>query len=310
MSEPHSDLATRIRYGLDLRVRLAMLGLAVTALVALVALASRSSALPSGEGQINVGPVLGMVHLVEVIGLAVELLVILLLIAFFRPRRRRKKVDEEQLYVEPVRVHWAIKLLIIALPFLFMGAVVLMLLRLRPAEQTQEPMPIGMPPPLPPGGSVAGQVGAALGLGWWELAIAVILAALAFVVILRALRIPPSTPRAEPDARGQADVLATAVTASLRDVRREADPRRAVIAAYATMEVLLAAAGLPRRRVEAPFEYLARLFDEIDVSEEAMRTLTNLFELARFSQHDITPAARERAISALAVIEHDLQAAP
>ena len=307
MSASFTGWAARIRYGGNPRVRLAVLGLAATALIALVALASRSSALPSGEGQVNVGPVLGIVHLVEIVGLAVELLVILLLIVFFRPKRR-KKDDELQRYVEPVRVHWAIKLLIIALPFLFLGAVVLMLMRLRPTDQTQEPMPIGMPPPLLPGGNAGEGVGAGLGLGWWEVAIAIVLAVVAFVAILRALRMPPPTPRSEPESQGQAGALATAVTAGLRDARREPNPRRAVIAAYATMEALLAAAGLPRRRVEAPFEYLARLFGEIDVSGEAMRTLTDLFELARFSHHDITPAARERAIAALAVIEHDLQA--
>ena len=92
----------------------------------------------------------------------------------------------------------------------------------------------------------------------------------------------------------------------LRDARLEPDPRRAVIAAYATMEQMLAAQGVPRRAVEAPLEYMARLFAASDVSREALRTLTDLFELARFSQHPISPATKERAIAALTVIEQEL----
>ena len=45
---------------------------------------------------------------------------------------------------------------------------------------------------------------------------------------------------------------------TLEDLRSETDPRRAVVAAYARMERVLAVHGLPRDRAEAPAEYLER----------------------------------------------------
>ena len=51
-------------------------------------------------------------------------------------------------------------------------------------------------------------------------------------------------------------VLADVLEETIDDLRAEADPRRAVIAAYARMERALAAAGLPRSPAEAPDEYL------------------------------------------------------
>ncbi len=64
---------------------------------------------------------------------------------------------------------------------------------------------------------------------------------------------------------------------TLDDLRAEADPRRAVIAAYARMERALAAFGLPRSPAEAPDEYLQRIFSALDVSRRATSRLTALF---------------------------------
>jgi hypothetical protein len=155
--------------------------------------------------------------------------------------------------------------------------------------------------------SFVGQVIANLGLAWWEVGVAVLLAVLALVGIVRLLReVEPEfdfAPQPEP-----AQALATAVSAGLRDARSEPDPRRAVIAAYATMEQILAAEGFPRRAVEAPLEYMSRLFAELGIDASALRTLTNHFEVARFSQHTVTAETREEAIAALTTIETELQA--
>jgi hypothetical protein len=187
------------------------------------------------------------------------------------------------------------------------GAIMFALYRF--AGQPSELEPLAMAPLRPAPGGFIEQVSANLGLAWWEIAIAVALAAVAFIAIMRAFRDPSPARREEPEAPRETHVLASAVAAGLRDARLEPDPRRAVIAAYATMEQMLAAQGLPRRAVEAPLEYMARLFAQLDISGDAMETLTDLFELARFSQHEITPATKERAISALVVIENDLQMA-
>src|SRR6185436_14483597 len=52
--------------------------------------------------------------------------------------------------------------------------------------------------------------------------------------------------------------LAGALAGGIEDLESEPDPRRAVIKAYARMEVALAQEGLPRRASETPLEYLRR----------------------------------------------------
>jgi hypothetical protein len=106
-----------------------------------------------------------------------------------------------------------------------------------------------------------------------------------------------------------ADALAAAVDESLDDLRAEPDPRRAVIAAYARLERVLASHGLPRRPSEAPLEYLARMLGELSVSPPAARRLTDLFERAKFSQHAVGPEMKEQAIGALETVRDDLAAA-
>jgi hypothetical protein len=106
-----------------------------------------------------------------------------------------------------------------------------------------------------------------------------------------------------------ADALAAAVDESLDDLRAEPDPRRAVIAAYARLERVLASHGLPRRPAEAPLEYLARMLGELSVSPPAARRLTDLFERAKFSQHAVGLEMKEQAIGALETVRDDLAAA-
>lgn len=95
---------------------------------------------------------------------------------------------------------------------------------------------------------------------------------------------------------------------TLDDLRNEADPRKAVIAAYARMEKILAGHGLGRRPSEAPLEYLGRVLTELRVSEDAVTKLTALFERAKFSEHEIGPEAKDEAIDALLELRDQLRA--
>jgi hypothetical protein len=120
--------------------------------------------------------------------------------------------------------------------------------------------------------------------------------------------------RARRRARGEVEptlaaAVAQAVDESLDDLRAEPDPRRAVIAAYARLERVLAAHGLPRKPSEAPLEYLARMLNELSVSDHAARTLTQLFERAKFSQHAVASEMKEQAIEALETVRNDLTVA-
>jgi len=94
---------------------------------------------------------------------------------------------------------------------------------------------------------------------------------------------------------------------SIDDLRRDPDLRRAIVAAYARMETALAYAGVPRAPAEAPSEYLERSLVELDAGGEAARRLTDLFQRAKFSQHEPEESMRDDAIDALVVVRDDLR---
>jgi len=105
------------------------------------------------------------------------------------------------------------------------------------------------------------------------------------------------------------EVLSDVLEETLDDLRAEPDPRRAVIAAYARMERSLAAHGIPRRRFEAPHEYLHRILSEVSGGRLAATRLTTLFERARFSPHDVDENMKASAIEAIESLQADLAAA-
>ena len=105
---------------------------------------------------------------------------------------------------------------------------------------------------------------------------------------------------------GLAHAVVQAVDESLDDLHAETDPRRAVIAAYARLERVLADHGVARQPSEAPLEYLARVLASLQVGDEAVATLTHLFERAKFSQHAVGPEMKEQAIAALVTVRDEL----
>ncbi len=105
-------------------------------------------------------------------------------------------------------------------------------------------------------------------------------------------------------------VAQRAVEAALEPLREPADPRAAVIEAYARMEAVLAERELGRRSHEAPREYLRRLMHERGMPADSLTTLTALFEEARFSRRPIPESAPRRAASELHVARLALGEAP
>ena len=101
--------------------------------------------------------------------------------------------------------------------------------------------------------------------------------------------------------------LLGAIDAALDALDSDADPRRAVIAAYATMERLLAAAGSPRRPADAPTEHLERSLLLLGSGRTSARRLTELFERARFSVQAIDEQVRRSAFEALVAVRRDLE---
>jgi hypothetical protein len=117
--------------------------------------------------------------------------------------------------------------------------------------------------------------------------------------------------RREGDAVDEEAALAAALQEvladSLDDLRAERDPRRAVIRTYARMETTFAAYGVAREESEAPLEYLARVLDSLRVSAYAVRRLTQLFERAKFSPHEVDAEMKDGAIKALAGLRAELE---
>jgi Domain of unknown function (DUF4129) len=113
--------------------------------------------------------------------------------------------------------------------------------------------------------------------------------------------------RGRRSGEGLAEQLAVVLDETLDDLRAEADPRRAIIAAYARLERVLAANGIPRRASETSDEYLARVLVNLELDSGAVERLTALFTRAKFSQHDVDTAMKEEAIGALEQVRDELR---
>jgi hypothetical protein len=106
-----------------------------------------------------------------------------------------------------------------------------------------------------------------------------------------------------------AEDFAASIGDAIEDLENEPDARRAVIAAYARMETVLARNGLKRRPSETPVEYLRRILLGLTSRGDSVSRLTSLFEQAKFSRHTIDDAMKQDAIDALREIRDDLQGA-
>jgi len=176
---------------------------------------------------------------------------------------------------------------------------------LEPADEIVDPIP-GVPSPTgPPPERGVVQSAYEPEFAWIPVLVVLGLAALgALAAYLSARR--------RKRARGTeevAEALAAVLEDMLDDLRAEADPRRAVIAAYARLERVLAAHGLARRAAETAEEYLARILPELDVEPRSVRRLTDLFTRAKFSPHMVDVGMKEEAIAALSTVRDELQAA-
>ena len=214
--------------------------------------------------------------------------------ALIWPGRRRKRADELELLPEPLQVHWFWKLVAGVLP-LVLGAVLIAaaVLGVRTVKQTQtrgierSGAHVGTPAALPPAprGAAHGFVVPAW-LPWTVAAIVVVAISLGVVLLVRWRQ----QPAGEPSER---TAVHHAVESAIGALGGEMDPRNASIAAYAAMEGTLAAHGIPRPPAEAPREYLRRVLVASSATESEARTLTKLFEEARFSTHPISERVRE-----------------
>jgi Domain of unknown function (DUF4129) len=109
-------------------------------------------------------------------------------------------------------------------------------------------------------------------------------------------------------AEPPAPALAEAVEESLGDLRSETDARRAIIRCYARFERAAAASGLTRQPWLTPMEFMREALGRLAAPASAVRTLTGLFELARFSHRELGLPERDRALDALDEIRASIEA--
>jgi hypothetical protein len=181
---------------------------------------------------------------------------------------------------------------------LFAAVVALMFMPTDAARDEGNPFPTRRPPPqtqVLEEGSSARNVAAIA---------AAVVAGTALLVALLALvgakvRADRRRRRMAAAAAQEEEAVLDAVEGSLDDLRRERDVRRAIIACYARMERALERAGSARHPAEAPFEYLVRVLERITANGAGARTLTELFERAKFGTGPMEEREKDRAIGAL-----------
>jgi hypothetical protein len=235
----------------------------------------------------------------EVVGyvaLGVGVLVVPLAMLLYRRRWRTRTGKEREDALEPLP--WWLRLLGLAVVVAVVAGQTVVastfldeLRRAREAGRAGDPG-IGLPDP-----GTAGSAGTDLTplIIAGVLLIAIALLAVAVAIRWRALD-RPSAPAAVERRRAATQ---EALEVSLDALRREPDPRRAVIAAYAAMEGSLRKAGFGRAPSEAPLEYLRRVLDVSGLAEDHLQTITLLFQHARFSDHPVRESMRTEAIEAL-----------
>ena len=101
---------------------------------------------------------------------------------------------------------------------------------------------------------------------------------------------------------------AQAVQAAIDELQLGGDVRAVILACYARFCALLGARGLAAQEALTPREIEALAVERLAVSGESSDALTSLFEEARYSEHPLGDADRERAVRSLERIRLDLEA--
>jgi Domain of unknown function (DUF4129) len=223
-------------------------------------------------------------------------------------RPERADDDEEPSDLPgPPPVPWWAEAVTIAIGLATIGGVVAALALFAHHHQEQIPVintsrgngsgPGIRPRPVPPGLTP---------VHWWGIvAAAAVVVASVLIAAQHVLRRPRAADTGE--TTEEAPEIRKAIALSLDEIEREADPRRAVIRAYARMEEILGRHGLARRPVETSLEHLRRALGALQVSGPSAQRLAALFERAKFSPHDVGGGMKRDAVAALTAVRDELE---
>jgi hypothetical protein len=109
-----------------------------------------------------------------------------------------------------------------------------------------------------------------------------------------------------PEEDADAIPLRESMDAGRIDLESIVDPREAVLACYAQMRRAAVSAGTELDDSDTPVETLARLLQRHRVSKSSSTRLTELFQKARFSPHQIDESMRREALEALEEVRAEM----
>lgn len=266
-------------------------------LIAAVALLSHGSSVPIGNASIELPSPL---DLIEVLGYVALLFGIALLpVAVILRRQLRRASPRVASALELTSIpRWASVLGLVLLAALLTGQLSVLLAYLNDLTRARQGGPIGAGASGLPADNVAASTSART-LESLAIAVGIVIAVvvIAAILILVARRRDGLSP--ESGDAGSRPSAAPVLGAGLDALRLEQDPRRAVIRAYAAMEQVMSRTGLAREAPEGPTEYLQRVHANRPSVAGDVATLSRLFQVAKFSLHEVDEAMRRRAIDAM-----------
>ena len=284
------------------RGRLALALTALATLFAIVVTASRAHLFGDAGPAVSRSVTRTVLDALFYLGLVYAALMCLLIVWALWPR--------DELRAAPLPRRSLVRTML--MPLLFTAAIALFWsLRMRPGSQPL-PLQLGQGGRLPSFGAAFGidpsLSSGASGIDWLAAGIVLALTVSAGILVWRRMRPRPRVARERQEAISAA--LTEVVDDTLDELRSDADPRRAVIRAYARFEAVLAEYGAARNPAETPYEYLSRVLVEVRVGAAAAARLTDLFEMAKFSPHAVSEAMKADAIDALLQVRSQLGADP
>jgi hypothetical protein len=155
----------------------------------------------------------------------------------------------------------------------------------------------------------------ARGLGhlrWLVVPVLALMAILLIVGLIRhrgpaGIRAPVPEPAPTPDPEAARAEVAAALDRALDDLPLYGDPRSVIAAAYLRMTAALAEHGVVRRPSDTPLEFLARALEQLDASSAAVHRLTDLLQIAMFSDRPVEATMADEAISAFTQVRDELR---
>jgi hypothetical protein len=272
--------------------------LGLVGLAALVGIGSRSGAIELGGPVLPPEPIVVLVQTGLYLGVALDLLLMAGLVYLFWPSK-------------PHQFRRALRLALLLIPIILFAIAVGLFAAAPPVGPGSVGLPSGStsagPGALPQTQSSAFAATRSTHgvLPWISLGLAaavVLVGILAWVMSERRRRLSSQVLGSKPR-----ETMTAAIEEGIETLLSHPDPRLAVIAAYSVMEKAFARAGSARRIYETPLEFVGRILSSIPSAGADATKLAELFELAKFSQHEIDEKMRVVAVRTLSNIRRQLQ---